>query len=165
MNLTYHLHFKNALEKCRVNGILSLSPSSIMLLYMKNLHEPCLVDIIMGISLDELSAWTKVADMDKLREKVEDHLEEYEKLQASFPANKKSNLTPSPPTQNGSDDTEWNKRMRRVCAGSLRGKTKEQQVGHLCGIAGLSKSGCFLHDHDNHQFMLANLSTACFSAC
>lgn len=76
---SYHLWFKNAL------GVLSFQPSSIMLLYMRNLQEPSLVEIILKMGNATSPEWNNITDIDGLRDKVEDYLEEYGKFQACLP--------------------------------------------------------------------------------
>ena len=155
----YTLRFKNAHEECRMNGVLALPPSSITLLYMKNLRTACLTDIILNMSQNNSSEWTTVSDLDALREKVEYYVEEYDNLQSSLPqAKAKAKASePAPAEQSsngnpGGSDEEWNKRMRRLCGG-LRDKTEEQQVSHLCNLVKQRSTGCFLHDNDHHTFL------------
>ena len=161
---TYHLRFTNALEECRVNGVLPLPPKSIRILYMRNLRERCLMDIILGMGKDAMPEWTAISSIDELRDKVEEYLDERATLNDSMPSNKKKqssgggNNKPKDGQDKqttGSDVavvSEWTKRLRRIRNG-LKDKTTDQQVAHLCNMVSQKEGGCYLHDHTTHKFM------------
>lgn len=68
------------IEECRVNNVLSFGDSEIVVLYMRNLNEPCLVPMIVNMEQGSAPEWVSLTSLDDLYEKVKSYLKAFHSL-------------------------------------------------------------------------------------
>ena len=124
----------------------------------------------MGLEQGETNVWSTIKTLDELEDKVSAYL----KAMAILEPQKKEPQLSGGGSRNGNgngrgrrggnndancettDDAEekeqYKKRIRRVIGG-LRLETKEKISNLLESMSKLKPGGCFLHNHDKHQFL------------
>jgi len=157
---TYYRCFKQMIEECRVNNVLSFGDTKIAVLYMHNLNEPCLVPTIINMEQGSAPEWSSVTSLDALYEKVKSYLKAYTTLTPSTYTPRAGGSTNCyrdcyrdrdcvPKERTDQEKQEYNKRMRHI-SGGLRGDDPDKITARIVSMIKAKDKGCHIHDHTDH---------------
>lgn len=146
---SYHRCFKHSLEECLVNNVMPFTDNAIIILYLRNMQEPCLTPTILNLEQGTENEWSSIRSLDDMYVKAKKYIKAYLTLHPSSSSSK----TDDEPKKhcNTEDDEAYKKRVRRLMSG-LRGDDPEKITKHLLTIKKLKPGGCFIHDHSAHKF-------------
>ena len=161
-NSTYHQRFKHALKECWVNNVMPFNDTAIIILYLRNMQEPCLTSNILSLEQGSNNEWSDIKSLDDMQSKVKKYIKAYQSLVPSLPKAKAAKVEDEPKkhrTSTPEEDEAYKKRVRRLMGG-LPGDDPEKITKHLLTMEELKPGGAsFTITRRTNSFAVRNSRT------